>query len=176
VTVPDAYRVVADYHQFVLRDAESESADWRLPSDNVLVRGEGDGVVVVAGAGDPPYRLAVMRTTAVVVVVCSILVAAGCTGSGRSAQHVGVPGHVPKEFRHACGHPGTHVKVSHLPVVVRHADCDLIGVRVTYRNYGGTTIGADPGGVGTSSGLQIEVAAHTLDVSIRAPKGGPGNA
>jgi hypothetical protein len=63
-----------------------------------------------------------------------------------------------------------------VPVVIRHADCDLTGVQITYRNYGGTTIGSDPGGVGMSSGLQVEVAVHTLDVSIRAPKGGPGNA
>jgi hypothetical protein len=66
--------------------------------------------------------------------------------------------------------------VRRVPVVIRHADCDLSGVRVTYRNYGGTTIGTEPGGVGMSSGLQVEVAVRTLDVSIRAPKGGPGNA
>ena len=55
---------MASYHQFVLRDAESESADWRLPSDDALVRGGGDEVVVVAGAYSAPVEVRV-QTSAV---------------------------------------------------------------------------------------------------------------
>jgi hypothetical protein len=44
---------------------------------------------------------------------------------------------VPAEFRAACGHPGAHVMVRKVPVTISHAACDLTGVLITYRDYGG---------------------------------------
>jgi hypothetical protein len=48
------------------------------------------------------------------------------------------PSGVPVEFRHACGRPGSHVVVRHLPVTISHAACDLTGVDVgTVHNAAG---------------------------------------
>jgi hypothetical protein len=82
---------------------------------------------------------------------------------------------VPPEFRHACGHPGAHVSARRVPVTVRHADCDLTGVVITYRNYGGATVPSEGGGVGNSSGFTLTVHPGTLDVTVDA-SGPPGNA
>lgn len=55
---------MAHYHQFVLRDAVSESVEWRLPSDEALVRGEGEDLVVLTGAYSAPIEVRV-QTSAV---------------------------------------------------------------------------------------------------------------
>jgi hypothetical protein len=75
----------------------------------------------------------------------------------------------------ACGHPGATVQVRHVPVTVRHADCDLTGVTVSYKNHGGAVVGSKPGGVGNSQGFTVAVAKRTLDVTINA-RGPVGNA
>ena len=81
---------------------------------------------------------------------------------------------VPPEFRAACGHPGAQVRVRKVPVTVRHADCNLTGVVITYRGYGGATVPGDGTSVGTSSGFTLTVHPGTLDVTINAT-GPPGN-
>jgi hypothetical protein len=47
---------------------------------------------------------------------------------------------IPPEFKKACGHPGAHVAVRRVPVTISHAKCDLTGVVISYRDYGGATV------------------------------------
>ena len=83
---------------------------------------------------------------------------------------------VPAEFRPACGHPGSHVTVQRVPVTVPHAVCDLTGVIVSYPGRGGATVPGSPGGgVANSKGLQLQVDAHTQDVTVTVT-GPAGNA
>ena len=83
---------------------------------------------------------------------------------------------VPPEFRPACGHPGSHVTVQRVPVTVPHALCDLTGVIVRYPGRGGATVPGSPGGgVANSMGLQLQVDAHTQDVTVTV-SGLEGNA
>ena len=83
---------------------------------------------------------------------------------------------VPLEFRPACGHPGSHVTVQRVPVTVPHALCDLTGVIVRYPGRGGATVPGSPGaGVANSLGLQLQVDAHTQDVTVTV-SGLEGNA
>lgn len=105
-----------------------------------------------------------------VVGLASVTIASCSSTSGHTARS-----HVPREFRAACGHPGSHVQVKHVPVVVRHADCDLTGVVVSYRNYGGAVV-SDADSVTLSTGMTVSVAPGTSDVRITAPRSGPGNA
>ncbi len=82
---------------------------------------------------------------------------------------------IPPEFAAACGHPGSHVRVRNVPVTIRHADCDLTGVVITYRGYGGATVPSGSSSVGTSSGFTLTIHPGTLDVTVNAA-GAPGNA
>jgi hypothetical protein len=65
--------------------------------------------------------------------------------------------------------------VRKVPVTIRHADCDLTGVVITYRGYGGATVPSDGTSVGTSSGFTLTIHPGTLDVTVNAT-GAPGNA
>lgn len=85
------------------------------------------------------------------------------------------PNQVPPEFRAACGHPGATVHVRHVPVAVRHAQCNLTGVSLSYRNCGGAVVGNKPGGVtgnfdGTSRSGEFSLGVHngSLDVTVDA--------
>jgi hypothetical protein len=83
---------------------------------------------------------------------------------------------VPPEFRPACGRPGSRVTVRQAPVTVPHALCDLTGVILSYPGRGGATVPDSPGsGVANSMGVQVQVNAHTLDVTVTV-SGGAGNA
>jgi hypothetical protein len=62
-----------------------------------------------------------------------------------------------------------------VPVTIPHADCDLTGVMIFYRDYGGATVPRGSGGIGNSSGFSLEVHPGTLDVTVNAT-GPPGNA
>lgn len=68
---------------------------------------------------------------------------------------------VPPEFRPACGHPGTTVKVTKVPVTVRHRDCDLTG---TYVEYGLAGTGVPKPGLGASC---------VVDLAANAPRNEP---
>jgi hypothetical protein len=67
------------------------------------------------------------------------------------------------------------VTVRKVPVTIRHADCDLTGVVISYPRYGGATVPRGSGGIGTSSGFTLVVHPGTLDVTVNAT-GPPGNA
>jgi hypothetical protein len=83
---------------------------------------------------------------------------------------------VPAEFRAACGHPGAEVVVREVPVTVKHADCDLTGVAISYPGRGGATVPAEGGAsVSTSSGFTLTVHPGTLDVTVTVT-GPAGNA
>jgi hypothetical protein len=85
------------------------------------------------------------------------------------------PAAVPPVFQHACGHPGAEVVVQEVPVTVKHADCDLTGVVISYPGRGGATVPADGASVGNSSGLSLTVHPGTLDVTVTVT-GSAGNA
>jgi hypothetical protein len=102
-----------------------------------------------------------MAILAVAVTACGSA-AAGASGQG-----------VPKEFRHACGHPGATVTVRHVPVTVKHSACDLTGVRITVPRYGGAAVPATSGRTGNGDGFSITVASGSHDVTIDAT-GSPG--
>ena len=67
--------------------------------------------------------------------------------------------------------------VRKVPVTVSHAECDLTGVTISYRGYGGATVPDGQGrtGIGTSSGFTLTIHPGSLDVTINAT-GVPGNA
>jgi hypothetical protein len=60
-------------------------------------------------------------------------------------------------------------------VTIRHADCDLTGVVISYPRHGGATVPCGSGGIGTSSAFTLVVHSGTLDVTGNAT-GPPGNA
>jgi hypothetical protein len=81
---------------------------------------------------------------------------------------------VPAVFRHACGHPGAKVRVTHLPVTIKHSACDLTGVSITVHGGEGAVV-PESGGVGATwdgidsahtGSLIITVAGGTRDVTI----------
>jgi hypothetical protein len=83
---------------------------------------------------------------------------------------------VPPEFRPACGQPGSDVTVRQVPVTVPHALCDLTGVILSYPGRGGAAVPDSPGsGVANSQGFQVQVDAHTQDVTVTV-SGPAGNA
>lgn len=105
----------------------------------------------------------------VALAVTALLTACAATTNG-------TPAAVPSEFQSACGHPGAKVHVRKVPVTVSHDRCDLTGVQITYRNYGGAYVSKKPGVIATSSGFTLTVQPGSLDVTVDAPSGPPGNA
>ena len=73
---------------------------------------------------------------------------------------------VPPEFRPACGRPGSDVTVRQVPVTVPHVLCDLTGVTLSYPGHGGAVVPFPGHGVANSKGIQVQVDARTLDVTI----------
>jgi len=73
---------------------------------------------------------------------------------------------VPHEFRPACGRPGSRVTVRQVPVTVPHLLCDLTGVTLSYPGHGGAVVPFPAHGVANSKGIQVQVDARTLDVTI----------
>lgn len=114
-------------------------------------------------------RLSGQVQTAIIALALTAVAAAACGTSGPSPRTA-----IPPEFAAACGHPGAHVKVRSVPVTIRHADCDLTGVVITYRGYGGATVPIGGISVGTSSGFSLTIHPGTLDVTVNAT-GPPGN-
>jgi hypothetical protein len=112
-------------------------------------------------AGRPCARIAVLVLAAAAVAACA------------SAP----PPVIPPEFRAACGHPGARVEVRKVPVTISHAACDLTGVAISYRDYGGATVPRGDGGttIYNSGGFRLTVQSGSLDVTITAT-GTPGNA
>ena len=111
-------------------------------------------------------RIAILVLTAAAVAGCASAAprAASATPSAASTA-------VPPEFRAACGHLGAQVEVRKVPVTISHAACDLTGVAISYRDFGGATVPHGAGGtsIGTSSGFVLAVHSGSLDVTITAP-------
>jgi hypothetical protein len=106
-------------------------------------------------------------------LVLAVAAVAGCASaapSAPSAPSAARPA-IPPEFRAACGHPGAQVEVRKVPVTVSHTACDLTGVAISYRDFGGATVPHGGGGtsIGTSSGFELSVHSGSLDVTITAP-------
>jgi len=111
----------------------------------------------------------------VLVLVLAAAAVAGCASAPSTLPAVRPA--IPPEFRAACGHPGAKVEVRTVPVTISHADCDLAGVAISYRNRGGATVphGGGGTGIGNSSGFELTVHPGSLDVTITVT-GPAGNA
>ena len=109
------------------------------------------------------------------IVAPVIISGCGNTGSSDTIKVGNGLSSVPPEFRPACGHPGAHVEVRHVPVTVRHADCDLTGVGLSYKKYGGAYVTIRSGGIGNSSGFTLTVHPGSQDVTVSVQGGPPGN-
>ena len=118
-------------------------------------------------------RIAILVLTAAAVAGCASA-APRAAGTAPSATSTALPAArpaVPPEFRAACGHPGAQVEVRKVPVTISHAACDLTGVAISYRDFGGATVPHGGGGTGTGNSNGFELTVHTgsLDVTITAP-------
>ena len=89
---------------------------------------------------------------------------------------------VPPEFWAACGKPGSSVEVKRVPVTVRHADCDLTGVYLSYGDVGGVRVLKPGTGVtgffhaaegATGGSVSAGRDAKTKDVTFTADSHGP---
>jgi hypothetical protein len=120
-----------------------------------------------------------MKRMAVLVLVVTAA-AAGCASAAPPpapppatppATPRAIPPAIPPEFRAACGHPGAQVEVRKVPVTISHAACDLTGVAISYRDFGGATVphGGGGTGIGNSNGFELTVHSGSLDVTITAP-------
>jgi len=115
-----------------------------------------------------------MKRMAVLVLAAAAV--AGCASAAPKPANSLEPANSPKpaipaEFRAACGHPGAQVAVRKVPVTVSHAACDLTGVAISYKDFGGATVPHDGGGtsIATSNGFELSVHSGSLDVTITAP-------
>jgi len=89
----------------------------------------------VRGAREPgaPALRPIEMSRRIIAVLCGALLLGGCArsaGSPGGAQRTRAA--VAAEFVPACGQPGATVVVLAVPVTVRHADCDLVGVELHY--------------------------------------------
>jgi hypothetical protein len=117
------------------------------------------------------------RNLAPLILALAAASTAACSSSPPSLASV------PAAFRHACGHPGAKVTVTHLPVTIKHSACDLTGVSILVRGGIGADV-PDPGeGVtgiadaapgGSGSELTINVAKGSQDVTITGTLPGDG--
>jgi hypothetical protein len=112
-----------------------------------------------------------MTVGRVLFLAVAVVCVAACGSPAASTQPA-----VPAEFLAACGHPGAQVNVRKVPVTVPHAACDLTGVTITYRDYGGAVVPRGGAGtsIGNSFGFTMAIQPGTLDVTINAT-GTPGN-
>src|SRR5437763_4323749 len=113
-----------------------------------------------------------MKRTAVLTLVLAAGAVAGCASAAPPTPSApATRPAIPTEFRAACGHPGAQVEVRKVPVTISHAACDLTGVAISYRDFGGATVPHGGGGtsIGTSSGFVLAVHSGSLDVTITAP-------
>lgn len=115
-----------------------------------------------------PGRLGRNLTPLIIIALAAASTAACSSGPAPARASV------PAAFRHACGHPGAKVTVTHLPVTIKHSACSLTGVSITVRGGEGAVV-PESGGVGASwdgtdsahsGSLTISVADGTRDVTI----------
>jgi len=107
------------------------------------------------------------------VLILATAAVAGCASAAPSTTRAANPPKpaIPAEFQAACGHPGARVEVRKVPVTISHAACDLTGVAISYRDFGGATVphGGGGTGIGNSNGFELTVHSGSLDVTITAP-------
>jgi hypothetical protein len=117
--------------------------------------------------------------TALIVIALAAASTAAC-----SSQPAPVRASVPAAFRHACGHPGAKVTVTHLPVTIRHSSCDLTGVTIAVRGGAGAVVPdpgegvtgiADPAPGGSGSEISVTVDKGTQDVTVAGTLPGDGS-
>ena len=110
-------------------------------------------------------RIAILVLTAAAVAGC-----ASAAPQAASTPPAARPA-IPPEFRVACGHPGAQVEVRKVPVTISHAACDLTGVAISYKDFGGATVPHGGGGtsIANSNGFELAVHSGSLDVTITAP-------
>ena|SRR5690348_1455777 len=115
--------------------------------------------------------------TAIIIIALAAASTAACSSSPPSLASV------PAAFRHACGHPGAKVTVTHLPVTIKHSVCDLTGVSIRVRGGIGADVPApgegvtgfaDPAPGGSGSEISVTVAKDTRDVTITGTLPGGG--
>lgn len=110
-----------------------------------------------------------------ITIALAAAIATACSSHPAPAEtEAGTKASVPAAFRHACGHPGAKVRVTHLPVTIKHSACDLTGVSITVHGGEGAVV-PKSGGVGATwdgidsahtGSLTITVANGTRDVTI----------
>ena len=125
----------------------------------------------VTGRIPRPRRLFVTLTVAAVAaVVLAIVITRSVSQDGAASRSS-----VPVEFRHACGRHGSQVVVRHLPVTVRHADCDLTGVDISAADRPGAYVPRREhwgGETGNSSGFHLSVDDDgNVTVWVEGPPG-----
>lgn len=96
----------------------------------------------------------------------------GASSPAASDSTVQVNTAVPAVFVSACGHPGTQVTVTALPVMVPRALCDLTGVVVIYGETGVTVpahggVQADADGPSGATDIGASVDPSTGDVTLK---------
>lgn len=115
--------------------------------------------------------------TPLIIIALATACTAACSSSPPSLASV------PAAFRHACGHPGAKVTVTHLPVTIKHSVCDLTGVSILVRGGIGADVPApgegvtgiaDPAPGGSGSEISVTVAKDTQDVTITGTLPGDG--
>jgi len=118
-----------------------------------------------------------MRRVAAVALLAGCAALAACSAGGDAGKPKPDLSRVPAEFREACGKPGAIVYVDSVPVTVRHADCDLTGVKI-YHDAAFALV-PEPGKTASMivdtfkldpppSSIWVVVDATTLDVTVRA--------
>ena len=98
--------------------------------------------------------------------------APGASSPAASGATVQVNTAVPAVFVPACGHPGTQVTVTALPVIIPRAQCDLTGVVVLYGETGVTVpadggVQADADGTSGATDIGAYVDPSTGDVTLK---------
>ena len=167
-------------------DASSASA----PSGGVPTDGSGYSVTAVLITADPASGEACLLSVQIGPVAPDPGATLLFTSSGRAgspAPSPSVPGAsspaasgstvqvntaVPTVFVPACGHPGTQVTVTALPVTIPRAQCDLTGVVVLYGQTGVTVpahggVQADADGTSGATDIGAYVDPSTGDVTLK---------
>ena len=110
-----------------------------------------------------------------ITITLAAAIATACGSHPAPAKSgAGAKAGIPAAFRHACGHPGAKVRVTRLPVTIKHSACNLTGVSITVHGGEGAVV-PESGGVGATwdgidsahtGSLTITVANGTRDVTI----------
>jgi hypothetical protein len=165
---------VANVHRRLRRGAEPNSGSRRptgmIPRTLVLALAlaslAGCGT---AGAGASPSTIGAASSRGVP--------SNSAKSPSAGSQGPAIPSTVPPEVMPACGNPGASIVLTHVPLTVKHHDCDLSGVTIRIGDNGTGAVVPAPGGrvsgnadVGAGgvppADINISVDAKTGDVTI----------